>query len=289
MLMRIVVDGVSHVYKSGTPFETKALDNINLTIEPGEFIGLIGHTGSGKSTLVQHLNGLLLPTEGNIWVGDLDVLSNKANLIKIRQRVGLVFQYPEHQLFEETVYDDVAFGPRNLQLSPEEVDRRVRKALTTVGLDFAAVKDRSPFALSGGQMRRVAIAGVLAMEPQVLILDEPTAGLDPKGRDEILEQIAAMHRSLGITVILVSHNMEDVARYARRVIVMHKGKVIMDGPPRQVFSRVKELQSLGLGVPLVGILMERLNSMGYRVKTDVLTVEEASQEILSWWRERKHA
>lgn len=289
MLMRIVVDGVSHVYKSGTPFETKALDNINLTIEPGEFIGLIGHTGSGKSTLVQHLNGLLLPTEGNIWVGDLDVLSNKANLIKIRQRVGLVFQYPEHQLFEETVYDDVAFGPRNLQLSPEEVDRRVRKALTTVGLDFAAVKDRSPFALSGGQMRRVAIAGVLAMEPQVLILDEPTAGLDPKGRDEILEQIAAMHRSLGITVILVSHNMEDVARYARRVIVMHKGKVIMDGPPRQVFSRVKELQSLGLGVPLVGILMERLNSMGYRVRTDVLTVEEASQEILSWWRERKHA
>ncbi|HHW06113.1 MAG TPA: energy-coupling factor transporter ATPase [Clostridia bacterium] len=287
--MRIVVDGVSHVYKSGTPFETKALDNINLTIEPGEFIGLIGHTGSGKSTLVQHLNGLLLPTEGNIWVGDLDVLSNKANLIKIRQRVGLVFQYPEHQLFEETVYDDVAFGPRNLQLSPEEVDRRVRKALTTVGLDFAAVKDRSPFALSGGQMRRVAIAGVLAMEPQVLILDEPTAGLDPKGRDEILEQIAAMHRSLGITVILVSHNMEDVARYARRVIVMHKGKVIMDGPPRQVFSRVKELQSLGLGVPLVGILMERLNSMGYRVRTDVLTVEEASQEILSWWRERKHA
>lgn len=289
MLMRIVVDGVSHVYKPGTPFETKALDNINLTIEPGEFIGLIGHTGSGKSTLIQHLNGLLLPTEGNVWVGDLDVLSNKANLVKIRQRVGLVFQYPEHQLFEETVYDDVAFGPRNLQLSPEEVDRRVRKALTTVGLDFEAVKDRSPFALSGGQMRRVAIAGVLAMEPQVLILDEPTAGLDPKGRDEILEQIAAMHRSLGITVILVSHNMEDVARYASRVIVMHRGRVVMDGPPRQVFSRVEELQSLGLGVPLVGILMERLKSLGYDVRTDVLTVEEAGQEILKWWRGRKHA
>ncbi|HHY61222.1 MAG TPA: energy-coupling factor transporter ATPase [Clostridia bacterium] len=287
--MRIVVDGVSHVYKPGTPFETKALDNINLTIEPGEFIGLIGHTGSGKSTLIQHLNGLLLPTEGNVWVGDLDVLSNKANLVKIRQRVGLVFQYPEHQLFEETVYDDVAFGPRNLQLSPEEVDRRVRKALTTVGLDFEAVKDRSPFALSGGQMRRVAIAGVLAMEPQVLILDEPTAGLDPKGRDEILEQIAAMHRSLGITVILVSHNMEDVARYASRVIVMHRGRVVMDGPPRQVFSRVEELQSLGLGVPLVGILMERLKSLGYDVRTDVLTVEEAGQEILKWWRGRKHA
>jgi len=289
MLMRIVVDGVSHVYKPGTPFETKALDNINLTIEPGEFIGLIGHTGSGKSTLIQHLNGLLLPTEGNVWVGDLDVLSNKANLVKIRQRVGLVFQYPEHQLFEETVYDDVAFGPRNLQLSQEEVDRRVRKALTTVGLDFEAVKDRSPFALSGGQMRRVAIAGVLAMEPQVLILDEPTAGLDPKGRDEILEQIAAMHRSLGITVILVSHNMEDVARYASRVIVMHRGRVVMDGPPRQVFSRVEELQSLGLGVPLVGILMERLKSLGYDVRTDVLTVEEAGQEILKWWRGRKHA
>lgn len=283
------MDKVSHIYKKGTPFETRALDNISLTIEPGEFVGLIGHTGSGKSTLVQHLNGLLLPTEGNIRVGDLDILADKANLKKIRQRVGLVFQYPEHQLFEETVYDDVAFGPRNLELSPEEVDQRVRSSLAAVGLDFDTIKDRSPFALSGGQMRRVAIAGVLSMEPKVLILDEPTAGLDPKGRDEILEQIAAMHRSLGITVILVSHNMEDVARYASRVIVMHRAKVVMDGPPRQVFSHVRELQSLGLGVPLVGILMEQLRKLGHDVKPDVLTVEEASQEILNWWRGRKHA
>lgn len=283
------MDKVSHIYKKGTPFETKALDNISLTIETGEFVGLIGHTGSGKSTLVQHLNGLLLPTEGNIRVGDLDILADKANLKKIRQRVGLVFQYPEHQLFEETVYDDVAFGPRNLELSPEEVDQRVRSSLAAVGLDFDSIKDRSPFALSGGQMRRVAIAGVLAMEPKVLILDEPTAGLDPKGRDEILEQIAAMHRSLGITVILVSHNMEDVARYASRVIVMHKGKVVMDGKPRHIFSQIRELQSLGLGVPLVGILMERLRNLGYDIKPDVLTVEEASQEILNWWRGRKHA
>lgn len=283
------MDKVSHIYKKGTPFETKALDNISLTIEAGEFVGLIGHTGSGKSTLVQHLNGLLLPTEGNIRVGDLDILSDKANLKKIRQRVGLVFQYPEHQLFEETVYDDVAFGPRNLDLPPEEVDQRVKNSLAAVGLDFELIKERSPFALSGGQMRRVAIAGVLAMEPKVLILDEPTAGLDPKGRDEILEQIAAMHRTLGITVILVSHNMEDVARYASRVIVMHKGKVVMDGKPRHIFSHIRELQSLGLGVPLVGILMERLKNLGYDVKPDVLTVEEASQEILNWWRGRKHA
>lgn len=287
--MRIIVDKVSHIYKKGTPFETRALDNISLTIEPGEFVGLIGHTGSGKSTLVQHLNGLLLPSEGNIWVGDLDVLSAKENLKKIRQRVGLVFQYPEHQLFEETVYEDVAFGPRNLGLSPDEVDERVRQSLAMVGLDMEAVQDRSPFALSGGQMRRVAIAGVLAMGPQVLILDEPTAGLDPKGRDEILEQIAAMHRSLGITVILVSHNMEDVARYAGRVLVMHQGKVIMDGHPRQVFTHTKELQSIGLGVPLVGILMERLKEMGYNLRTDVLTVEEAGEEILNWWRDRNHA
>ncbi|NLL19274.1 MAG: energy-coupling factor transporter ATPase [Clostridia bacterium] len=287
--MRIVVEKVSYIYKKGTPFETRALDDINLTIEPGEFVGLIGHTGSGKSTLVQHLNGLLLPSEGNIWVGDLDVLSDKGNLKKIRQRVGLVFQYPEHQLFEETVYDDVAFGPKNLGLSPEEIDVRVREALTMVGLDIDSVKDRSPFALSGGQMRRVAIAGVLAMGPQVLILDEPTAGLDPKGRDEILEQIAAMHRSLGITVVLVSHNMEDVARYANRVLVMHRGKVVMDGPPRQVFARTKELQSIGLGVPLVGILMERLKELGYNLRTDVLTVEEAGKEILDWWRDRNNA
>jgi energy-coupling factor transport system ATP-binding protein len=289
MPMRIVVEKVSYIYKKGTPFETRALDEINLTIEPGDFVGLIGHTGSGKSTLVQHLNGLLLPSEGNIWVGDLDVQSDKGNLKKIRQRVGLVFQYPEHQLFEETVYEDVAFGPKNLDLSPEEVDVRVREALTMVGLDIDGVKDRSPFTLSGGQMRRVAIAGVLAMGPQVLILDEPTAGLDPKGRDEILEQIAAMHRSLGITVILVSHNMEDVARYANRVLVMHRGKVVMDGPPRQVFACTKELQSIGLGVPLVGILMERLKELGYNLRTDVLTVEEAGKEILNWWRDRNHA
>lgn len=287
--MRIVIDNVSYTYKAGSPFESIALKEVNLAIEPGEFVGLIGHTGSGKSTLVQHLNGLLLPTEGNVFVGDLDIISNKGNLRQIRQRVGLVFQYPEHQLFEETVFADVAFGPKNLGLEPEEIERRVKKALEMVRLDYDSIKDRSPFALSGGQMRRVAIAGVLAMEPQVLILDEPTAGLDPMGRDEILEEIAKMHDALGITVILVSHNMEDVARYAGRVVVMDRGQIAMDGTPREIFSQVEQLQSLGLGVPMVGILMARLKSLGYNLRGDILTVEEASQEILTWLRGTKHA
>lgn len=288
MLMRIVLENVSYIYKAGSPFETKALEQVDLTIETGEFVGLIGHTGSGKSTLVQHLNGLLLPTEGNVWVGELDVLSEKANLKKIRQRVGLVFQYPEHQLFEETVYEDIAFGPKNLGLADEEIDERIKKAMTMVNLDFATFNDRSPFTLSGGQMRRVAIAGVLAMEPEVLILDEPTAGLDPKGRDEILEQIALMHQTLGITVVLVSHNMEDVARYCHRVLVMDKGTVVMDGQPREIFSQVGELQALGLGAPLVGILMAQLRELGHNIRADILTVEEASEEILAWWRGKQH-
>ncbi len=287
--MRIIVENVAYTYKAGSPFEALALKNINLTIESGEFVGLIGHTGSGKSTLVQHLNGLLLPTAGNVYVGDLDVVSNKGNLRQIRQRVGLVFQYPEHQLFEETVFSDVAFGPKNLGLEPGEVERRVKKALEMVRLDYETIKDRSPFALSGGQMRRVAIAGVLAMEPQILILDEPTAGLDPTGRDEILEEIAKMHSTLGITVILVSHNMEDVARYANRVVVMDQGQIAMDGSPREIFSQVEQLQSLGLGVPMVGVLMAKLKSLGYNLRGDILTVEEAGNEILMWLRGKKDA
>lgn len=287
--MRIVLENVTHVYKPGTPFTTKALDQISLTMDPGEFIGLIGHTGSGKSTLVQHLNGLLLPTEGRVWVGDQDLTTDKVRMKEIRQKVGLVFQYPEHQLFEETVYGDVAFGPKNLGLNPEQIEERVREALVAVKLDYEEIKGRSPFSLSGGQMRRVAIAGVLAMQPEVLILDEPTAGLDPQGRDEILEEIAELHRQGGLTVILVSHNMEDVARYASRVIVMHQGRVALDGTPREIFSRIEDLHRIGLGVPLVGALMHRLRELGFPVKEDVLTVEEASVEILKWWRGRHHA
>jgi energy-coupling factor transport system ATP-binding protein len=287
--MRIVLDNVTHVYKPGTPFTTKALDRVSLTIEPGEFIGLIGHTGSGKSTLVQHLNGLLLPTEGKVWVGDQDLTADSVPMKEIRQKVGLVFQYPEHQLFEETVYADVAFGPKNLGLDPEHIEERVREALAAVKLDYDEIKERSPFSLSGGQMRRVAIAGVLAMKPQVLILDEPTAGLDPHGRDEILEEIAELHRQGGLTVILVSHNMEDVARYASRVIVMHQGRVALDGAPREIFTRVEDLNRIGLGVPMVGVLMHRLKKLGIPVREDVLTVEEASKEIIKWWRGRHHA
>lgn len=287
--MLIKIESLSHVYKPNTPYETRALDDISLEITSGQFVGLIGHTGSGKSTLIQHLNGLLLPTSGRVLIGNDEITPKTTRLKNIRHKVGIVFQYPEHQLFEETVYADIAFGPKNLGWSEEKIAERVKAAMAAVNLDFDSLKDRSPFALSGGQMRRVAIAGVLAMEPEVLILDEPTAGLDPRGRDEILTEIASLHQQLKITIILVSHSMEDIARYAQRVIVMHQGKVVMDGTPREIFLKARDLEKLGLGVPMVTTLMHRLAAKGLNVRTDVLTVEEAKEEILNWWRGNKNA
>ncbi len=235
--MSIVIEHLNYVYMQGGPYETRALDDVSLTIHDGEFIGLIGHTGSGKSTLVQHLNGLILPTSGKITVDGMDLAEKNTDRRAIRRRVGLVFQYPENQLFEETVAKDIAFGPKNLGLDEAEIDRRVRTAMRRVALDYDKLAQRSVFELSGGQMRRVAIAGVLAMEPQTLVLDEPCAGLDPRGREEILGLISDLHRESGATIVMVSHSMDDVAALAERVIVMNHGKVAMDGTPREIFSR----------------------------------------------------
>lgn len=281
--MPIVLEGITHTYLAGTPMAVTAIEDINLTIADGTFLGLIGATGSGKSTLVQHLNGLLRPTRGRVIV-DGQVIGDKGtDLREIRRRVGLVFQYPEYQLFEETVLADVSYGPRNLGLSPEAARQRARKALRLVGLS-ANFEERSPFALSGGQMRRVALAGVLAMEPRVLILDEPAAGLDPRGRDEILAYVAKLHRELGITVILVSHNMEDIARYADRVVVMSRGQIWRQGTPREIFALGRELADLGLGVPPVSQLAIRLAEQGWNIRRDVLTVDEAEEEIIGQLR-----
>ena len=287
--MLIKLENVSHTYKANTPYETKALDGVDLEIEAGESVGLIGHTGSGKSTLVQHLNGLLFPSAGRVLIGGDEVRQKGGNLKRIRQRVGLVFQYPEHQLFEETVFLDIAFGPKNLGLSENAVAARVKEAMEAVHLDYNGLKDRSPFALSGGQMRRAAIAGVLAMQPEILILDEPTAGLDPGGREDILQEIAELHRNLKITVILVSHSMEDIARYTNRVVVMSAGKIVMNGSARHIFSRVEELEGLGLGIPMVSVLMHRLSQQGVPVPTDIFTVEDAKEAILKWQRGKNNA
>ena len=285
--MSIKVDNISYVYMQGTPFEYKALDDVSLEINNGEFIGLIGHTGSGKSTLVQHLNGLLKPTSGKIYIDDMDITQKGVNLKAIRQKVGLVFQYPEHQLFEETIYKDVAFGPTNLELSKEDIDKRVRMALSMVGIDYEESKDKSPFDLSGGQRRRVAIAGVLAMEPEVLILDEPTAGLDPNGRDSILQEIKLLHEKYGKTVILVSHSMEDIAKLVDRIIVMNKGKCVLSGSPREVFKQSDMLNEIGLGIPQITALVKQLRSKGMDIRDDCLTVQEAKEEILKYLRSRK--
>jgi energy-coupling factor transport system ATP-binding protein len=286
----IKVKNLTHVYMKDTPFETKAIEDINLEIEEGEFFGLIGHTGSGKSTLIQHFNGLLKPTEGRVIIDGVDISKAKGEeLKKIRSRVGLIFQYPEHQLFEETVYKDVAFGPTNMGLPPEEVDERVKEALHMVGIDFETVKDRSPFELSGGQMRRVAIAGVLAMKPKVLVLDEPTAGMDPKGRNEILERIKSLQRDLNLTIILVSHNMEDIAKLVDRIGVMYKGRLVLAGPPKYIFQQADTLKKLGLGVPQVTELMIQLKAKGRNVKTDIFTVKEAERELEKILRGNKHA
>ena len=264
----------------GGPFEYKALDDISLVIEDGEFVGLIGHTGSGKSTLVQHLNGLLKPTKGAIEVNGVKIENKTRGLKELRQKVGLVFQYPEHQLFEETVYADIAFGPRNLGCKEAEIEARIKESMMLVGLDYESIKGRSPFELSGGQRRRVAIAGVLAMKPEILILDEPTAGLDPRGRDEILGQIADLHREYKLTIILVSHSMEDIAKLVNRIIVMNKGKIALDGPPKEVFKHSQELSEMGLAVPNITRVMKSLKLAGMDVPEDIFTVEQAKEAIL---------
>ena len=277
--MALVLDNITYKYNPGTTYEVTALDRISLTINDGEFIGLIGHTGSGKSTLIQHLNGLLTATEGTIYYNGENIYDKGYDKQSLRTQVGMVFQYPEHQLFETTVFEDVKFGPKNQGLDDKEATLRAYEALSNVGFpdDFY---DQSPFELSGGQKRRAAIAGVLAMKPAVLILDEPTAGLDPKGRDEILDLIADMHTRLNNTVILVSHSMEDVARYVGRLIVIDNGRIQYDDVPRKVFAHYRELEEMGLSAPKVTYLMHRLEAAGLPVDVSVTTVEEAKQELV---------
>ena len=276
--MAIKIENLDYVYGAGTAYETKALDQINLEIPEGQFIGVIGHTGSGKSTLIQHLNGLMQATSGAVYFNGQNIYGEKYNRKELRTQVGLVFQYPEYQLFEVDVITDVCFGPKKQGLSDAEAKERARKALESVGIP-EEMYGQSPFELSGGQKRRVAIAGILAMEPKYLVLDEPTAGLDPKGRDEILDQISLLHKERGITVILVSHSMEDVARYVERIIVMNQGKIMYDDIPQKVFSHYKELESVGLAAPQVTYIMNALREKGFPVKTDAGTIEEAAEEI----------
>ncbi len=276
--MSIEISHLTHLYNPGTAMERKALDDVNITINDGEFVAFIGHTGSGKSTLIQHLNALIKPTSGKILLDGEDINADKTKLKAIRQKVGLVFQYPEHQLFEMTVFKDVCYGPKNMGLSEEEVNAAAEKALNLVGLD-QSFYDKSPFELSGGQKRRVAIAGILAMNPRVLVLDEPTAGVDPRGRDEILGAIDHMHKETGITVILVSHSMEDVAKYADRIVVMNNGHVALTGTPKEVFSRVSELEEMGLAAPQTSYVMKGLKDNGLNVPQDVYTVDEATDVL----------
>lgn len=277
--MAIELKDVSYVYEGGSPQEIHALNHVTLQIPDGQFIGLIGHTGSGKSTLIQHLNGLVRATSGDIMYNGRSIYSEGFSMKNLRSRVGLVFQYPEHQLFETDVLTDVCFGPKNLGLDAETIRVRAREALNAVGLD-PSYDTVSPFELSGGQKRRVAIAGVLAMKPDVLILDEPTAGLDPKGRDEILDQVAKLHREQNITVVLVSHSMEDVAKYVDRIIVMNHGSVAFDGAPKEVFAHYRELEEIGLAAPQVTYIVHELKKRGFPISGDITTVEEARQVIL---------
>lgn len=277
--MSIVLEKVNYIYSEETAYQIQALKDVNLTIEDGQFVGVIGHTGSGKSTLIQHLNGLMKATSGTIYFNGQNIYEEGYHLKDLRSKVGLVFQYPEHQLFETTILEDVCFGPKNQGLSKEEAVQRATEALKNVGLP-EELYNQSPFDLSGGQKRRVAIAGVLAMQPEVLILDEPTAGLDPAGRDEILDLIARMHRERGITVILVSHSMEDVAKYVQRIIVMNQGSVMFDGTPKEVFHHYKELETVGLAAPQVTYLMHELKERGLSVDTDATTVAEARASLM---------
>ena len=280
--MKPIIDAkaLTHTYSAGTPFEHKAIDNVELQVMPGEFLGIIGHTGSGKSTLIQHLNGLLRPTDGQILLDGEDIWAKPKEIRKVRFQVGLVFQYPEYQLFEETVYKDIAFGPKNMGLQGEEIDRRVRQAAVFAGLDEDML-ERSPFELSGGQKRRVAIAGVIAMEPKVLILDEPTAGLDPRGREAILAQLRAYHEQKGSTIILVSHSMEEIARNVDRIVVMSHAHKLMDGTPEEVFSRAEELLQVGLDVPQVTKVAMELQKRGLLQESSVYTIEELARRLLT--------
>lgn len=281
----IQTKGLTYRYGIGTPFEKTAVDHVDLEIESGSFVGIIGHTGSGKSTLIQHLNGLLKPTEGSILLDGKDIWAEKAQMRQVRFRVGLVFQYPEYQIFEETVAKDIAFGPRNMGLAEEEVQARVKETAAIVGLSDD-ILEQSPFLLSGGQKRRVAIAGVMAMRPEVLILDEPTAGLDPRGREEILEEIKAYRRQTGATILLVSHSMEDVARHAQQILVMNAGKVFCYGTIENVFRRSQELQAIGLAVPQITRVCNALRAKGIPLTEDIFTVEQAKEQLIAWYRKK---
>lgn len=279
--MSIVVKNLTYIYDEDMPFANKAIDDISFEIKDRDFVGLIGHTGSGKSTLIQHLNGLIKPTSGEIYINDYNITDNDLNLTEVRKRVGIVFQYPEYQLFEETVEKDIAFGPSNLNLSDEEIALRVKESMESVGLNYEEYKDKSPFDLSGGQKRRVAIAGVIAMKPELLILDEPTAGLDPGGRDEIFDLIKKLHEESNMTIILSSHSMDDMAKLAKNIIVMNHGKIEFMGSPREVFnSNVDRLKEIGLDVPQVLELAIKLREKGFNIREDILTIEEAKEEIL---------
>ncbi len=284
--MSIILDQINYVYGAGSAYEVSALKNINLKIEDGQFIGIIGHTGSGKSTLIQHMNGLMRATSGSIYFNGRDIYEEDFNMKELRTKVGLVFQYPEHQLFETTIFDDVCFGPVNQGLSRDEAGLRAFEALKSVGMP-ESLYYQSPFELSGGQKRRVAIAGVLAMKPEILILDEPTAGLDPAGRDEILGLIAGMQKERKITVLLVSHSMEDVAKYVQRIIVMNDGEVMYDGTPREVFRHYRELEAIGLAAPQVTYLMHELSGQGLPVDLDAITVDEAKKSILKMFHQKE--
>ncbi len=284
--MQVTLEHVTHTYQEGSPFQSTAIRDISMTIREGEFLALIGHTGSGKSTLAQHINGLLKPTEGRVLLDGKDIHEKGCNKKEVRQKVGLVFQYPEHQLFEETVAKDVAFGPKNLGLDEAEIKERVREALQKVGLDPDAMEGRSPFELSGGQMRRVAMAGVLAMRPHILVLDEPAAGLDPQSREEMLQLIYDLHRQ-GATVVMISHSMDDVARFATRAVVMEQGAIAMEGTPEEIFSHAEQLEKMGLDVPSVCKLSLRLKELGVACPQDIFREDQAFHALLNLWKGEK--
>lgn len=285
--MSIKVEHLTHIYDKGMPSESVALDDVSFTAEDGQFIGIIGHTGSGKSTLLQHLNGLLKPDEGTVTVGNVDITQPGISMVEIRKRIGLVFQYPEYQLFEETVAKDVAFGPKNLGLSETEIEERVKEAIELVGLDYETVKDRSPFELSGGQKRRVAIAGVVAMRPEVLILDEPTAGIDPKAHKDVLNMVEEVHRRTGNITIFVSHNMADIARLSDKILVIHNGKLVTKGSPKEVFSQKETLRSVGLDLPPVTEFTEGLRERGINLSATILDVDEAAAQIAEYLKNKE--
>ena len=284
--MSIQVKNLKHIYEKGMPTESIALENISFSVEDGEFLGIIGHTGSGKSTLLQHLNGLLKPSEGTIVIGGIDITADGVSMVEIRKKIGLVFQYPEYQLFEETVAKDVAFGPKNLGLPEEEIEERVKEAIELVGLDYENIKDRSPFELSGGQKRRVAIAGVVAMRPEVLILDEPTAGLDPKAHKDVLDMVEEVHAKTGNITILVSHNMADIARLSDKVLVIDNGHLVTMGTPKEVFSHRDELSKVGLDLPPITNLTEMLRTRGMDIEETILTVDEAAKQIAQYLKSK---